>query len=128
MRVIKNENVIFFDVDDTLVLWDREFNSPHYDTVAITDPYDSKTVHLRPHEPHIKLLKNHFSRGTVIVVWSQGGFSWAKAVIDALGLQKFVHLVMSKPKSYVDDLPVERWMNDRIFIKPDSNWGKEIKS
>jgi FMN phosphatase YigB (HAD superfamily) len=123
MQVINKENVIFFDVDDTLVLWDEKHRAQGTFLVRITDPYDNKTVWLTPHQPHIKLLKNHFARGTVIVVWSQGGFAWAEAVVKALGLEDYVHFVMSKPRAYVDDLPTTSWMTERIFIKPDSKWG-----
>lgn len=125
MQVINKENVIFFDVDDTLVLWDHGLKLPEEmnQLVEIVDPHDNKTVFLKPHKPHIKLMKNHKSRGTVIVVWSQGGYQWAKAVIETLGLTEYVDFVMSKPRAYVDDLPSEAWMKERIFIKPESKWG-----
>jgi hypothetical protein len=124
MQVINKENAIFFDVDDTLVLWDAQYTEPDPTRlVEIVDPYDNKTVFLAPHHPHIKLLKNHHTRGTYIVVWSQGGFAWAEAVVKALGLEDHVDLIMSKPRAYVDDLPADAWMKERIYISPNSKWG-----
>lgn len=127
MQVINRENVIFFDVDDTLVLWDVEKHCRDTQSVLVIDPYDGIPVRLAVHEPHVKLLMNHKARGTVIVVWSQGGYAWAEAVINALGLTDFVDLVMTKPRAYVDDLAVTAWMSERIYISPDSKWGRERK-
>jgi hypothetical protein len=119
-----------YDVDDTLVLWDGPQSltaSQEDDRICIKDPYDGCNVYLRPHNPHIKLLQNHKARGKFVVVWSQGGFAWAEAVVKALGLTEHVDLIMSKPRAIVDDLPPEAWMKDRIYIKPDSHWGVGLK-
>lgn len=124
MQVINNESVIFFDVDDTLVMWDISASHTSYlDIVIVIDPYDGKPLSLGIHKPHVKLLINQAKRGSKVVVWSQGGFQWAEAVVKALQLEEYVDIVMSKPKTYVDDLPVEAWLKDRVYIKPDSPWG-----
>lgn len=122
LNTIANENVIFFDVDDTLVLWT---DKPNPDTdVKVTDPYDGKNVYVRAHKPHIKLLKNHSERGATVFVWSQNGFAWAEAVVKALELESYVSFILTKPRAYVDDLPVSEWLTERIYIKPTSNWGQ----
>lgn len=121
MNYIEEEQVLGCDVDDTLVLWRKpEFGE---ETVTITDPYDNRDVILVIHKPHVKLLKDRKARGCAILVWSQAGPQWARAVVNALGLQNLNPLVMAKPFAIVDDLPATAWLNERIYIKPDSNYG-----
>lgn len=116
--IIFDSNIsIFVDVDETLVLWD-EYLIPGKDKVILTDPYDSKkVVHLKPHVRHIQLMKEHFNKGYKIVVWSAAGSKWAQHVVERLGLQSVVGLVMSKPTKYLDDLPSTEWMGNRVYIK-----------
>lgn len=125
MITYKTESVIAFDVDDTLVLWHKRGDQiPEDRLLEIQDPYDGKRVMLEKHLPHIKLLKNHLKRGSLVIVWSQNGYEWAKAIMDALYFDYNQNLViMTKPKTYVDDLPVTDWLNDRIYLNPNSNWG-----
>jgi hypothetical protein len=113
---IENEQIYMYDVDDTLVMWTNHFTQPGEGRVRIVDPYDQAPVYLKPHERHVKLLKQMHGRGRYIVVWSQSGVQWAHAVVEALGLSDFVHLVMTKPTGYVDDLPADQWMRDRIYL------------
>lgn len=123
--VVANESVMTFDVDETLVLW-RDA-SPDDDTVSVPCPHSdgNPLVVLVKHRPHIKLLKNHAARGTAIIVWSAGGYEWARAVVLALGLEDCVHFIMSKPRAYVDDLPAAEILGERIYLKPDSPWGNK---
>lgn len=120
-KVIANELNIFFDVDDTLVMWGEAFSFVDY--ISVQCPYDGEYISLRPHQPHIKLLKNYHERGAHVTVWSQGGYQWAEAVVKALGLGEFVDVIMTKPRAYVDDLPASEWMGERIYISPESAWG-----
>lgn len=129
MQVINNDRILPFDVDDTLICWSCDPNTPDVHLISIVDPYDGQTFWVRKHMPHIKLLKNHLARGTQVIVWSQGGYEWAHTVLKALGFSDNDNIiVMSKPQSYVDDLPIQEWAKDRIFISPDSKWGKGIKN
>jgi len=122
VNVIESEFLVFFDVDDTLILWDSIFNNPQ-DQVWITDPYDGAKVGVTPHHAHIKLLQNYHARGATIVVWSQNGYSWAKSVVQALKLEPHVHLIMSKPRIYVDDLPSKEWMGEHMYLPKDHHFG-----
>lgn len=110
---IANELVVFFDVDDTLVMWDDE----HAKDVYIDDPYDHSTLLLRRHLSHIKLLKDYKSRGYFIIVWSAGGAPWAKAVVDALELNDYVDITICKPIKFVDDLPAQEVLVNRVYLK-----------
>ena len=111
---IKNEMICPFDVDETLVL-ERPVHSCSH---TIVNPYTGETEHRLVHEGHIKLMRHMHGRGRFIVVWSGNGVLWAKAVVEALGIQDYVHLVMTKPIAYVDDLPSNSWLNNQIYFKP----------
>jgi len=118
MLKIENEQIYAFDIDDTLVMWDGNFQQPDRDgrTIAITDPYDGATVHLKPHLQHIKLLKQMRGRGRFVMVWSAGGVLWAEAVIKALNLEGYVGLITTKPIGYVDDLPANEFLKNHIYL------------
>lgn len=122
MWVVENEEVFPSDVDGTLVVWDETYDCPKHEMVPCIDPYDGSTVWLKPHKPHIRLLKEKKARGAFIIVWSKGGGRWAKVVIKALGLEHYVDLCCAKNSSYLDDVPVEEWMKERIYLPPTSQW------
>lgn len=107
MRVTENDNVVCFDVDDTLVMWSwpEEFNSQ-----VVTFNNFGFPANLVPHQKHIELLKQFKARGHYVIVWSQGGWEWAQEVVRLLGLEGFVDEVKTKPKWIVDDLPASAWV------------------
>ena len=72
-------------------------------------------------------MEEHHRKG-FIIVWSRSGVEWATAVVRALGLDSYVHQVMSKPVVYFDDCPVDTWMKDRVYIKPDVHYKKRSKN
>ena len=117
MRVNESDLVIQFDIDDTLVMWKGDCYKPHQFAIPITDETDGTVVYLIPHLRHIELLKKHKARGYIVNVWSGGGYKWAASVIRALELQDYVDNVGSKPIKYVDDLPCQEWMPNRIYLK-----------
>lgn len=123
-RVIKNESIRPWDVDDTLVLHNPSKSTPKVD---ILDPQSNIFVSLGIHSAMVKLLKEEFSRGSYIIVWSRGGFAWAKAVVDALELNSYVHLIMTKPLVYYDDKDVDTWMKDRVYLEPGTNYKNTTK-
>jgi phosphoserine phosphatase len=114
MQVINTDNTVFFDVDDTLVMWSE---SDIYKTrIEIKDPYSEGTEHLYVNDSHVKMLKRMKNRGKTIVVWSHGGYLWAQAVVEALELTEFVDLAMTKMEDYVDDLEVGQWATKNIYL------------
>lgn len=119
MLRVDNEMVCPFDVDDTLVIWDRQCDSPGEGRIQIEDPYGHFTVFLKPHTQHVRLLKQMKARGRYVIVWSGGGNLWAEAVIKALKLERYVDLVLTKPITYVDDLTCDKWMGSRIYMSPE---------
>lgn len=122
MKIINNESNIYFDVDDTLVIWGKIARGQK--AVAITDPYDGSQHVLRPHLGHIKVLKDRKKRGCIIHVWSAGGYRWAEAVVKALKLESHVDFVLSKPVMYVDDLQAADILGERLYLGKDSEYGK----
>jgi len=122
MKVISSEQIICVDVDQTLVLHKKLKKKDKI--VIVTDPYDNAQRYLAVHIPHVKILKDRKARGAVIVVWSQSGYKWAESVVKALKLEPYVDFVLSKPIAYIDDLPVQTWLAERIYLDPDSHYGK----
>ena len=73
MIELKDTIAIYFDVDDTLIMWDQSGTKwPDKDEVVIR-PDSRYPVLARPHHEHIKLLKKHKQHGEVVIVWSAGG-------------------------------------------------------
>lgn len=120
--IIKKESTIFCDVDDTLVMWGKAKKGEK--VVAITEPHSGAQVYLRPHEAHIKILKDRKARGSFIVVWSAGGFAWAEAVVKALQLEAYVNIVMTKPHAYIDDKSASEFMGEHIYLPYGGNYGR----
>jgi hypothetical protein len=90
---------VFFDVDDTLVMWDEKLTG---DTVCIN--CDGHLNHMVINKGNLEELKRHGSRGIDVIVWSKGGVHWAQSVVRALKLEKYVAGIMTKPFCYYDDL------------------------
>lgn len=119
MKTIENELTFFCDVDETLVCW---LNADENNGILIVDPNDGVENWVRPHLPNIKVLKNKKARGCFTVIWSAGGYAWAKTVIEALELQDYVDLIMTKPVAYMDDKHANEFMGERIYLQPNSNY------
>lgn len=98
MIKIEDRQTSYFDVDDTLVMWDVENAQDRADHIWIDGHC------LVPHMAHIRKLKGHRKAKHIVVVWSAGGSDWAEQVINALNLQEYVDLIVSKPDIYYDDL------------------------
>lgn len=91
----------YFDVDDTLVMWEiPEGFQEDLVTVVCRDYAEL----LAPNKHNIKLLKKMAARGHSVIVWSAGGADWAEAVVKALELEDYVHVVTGKPTYWIDDL------------------------
>jgi hypothetical protein len=94
---------VYFDVDNTIVLWDMET-----DPRAITFELYGQKFKLVPHYKHIERVKFHKQEGFEIIFWSAGGADWAQEIVNKLGLQEHVDYCLSKPSYYYDDLPTEK--------------------
>ena len=120
MQVVDNHNPVFFDVDDTLILSSKVQPAlPGLIGVTVIDPITQNQLFYRRNSPMIRLLEEEVAKGSFVVVWSRGGYEWAKAVVEALKLQDKVNMIMSKPMVYFDDKDVSEWLTYRVYIAPD---------
>lgn len=115
IRVNENEQIYGFDVDNTLVSVRR--TKYQAGDIKVINPYTKLPVYVRPHMGHVDLLKEMHGRGRYIRVHSAAGVQWAKVIVEALGLQNYVHDVETKMVGYVDDMPVESWLRNHIYLK-----------
>lgn len=109
MVSIKCNKPTYFDVDDTLIMWNPSTEMKDKFGIAYTSPTGLVSVFV-PHLPHIEQLKRHAERGHTIIVWSAGGSDWAELAVKILGLQDFVSLTIEKPVWSYDDKKPEEFM------------------
>lgn len=105
------DNVVAFDVDETLVTAD--YRSEFKGQAAM----EIGGVYWYSFDDHIERLKQFKARGHTVIVWSAGGRKWATEVCDVFGITSYVDLIMCKPKWYFDDKPGDAWMQ-RCFNYP----------
>ena len=116
MNITASEQVIMLDIDNTLVMSGEEED---HGAMAIRHPNTGQTLYVRPHLPHIRVVKERYARGAKIFAWSHGGYAWAAAVISLLGLDEYIHHVMSKPVMYIDDSNPESILGTRLYMRED---------
>lgn len=122
MNIHKNENVTPFDVDGTLIVSYTEESAKHGRKVQVWDAITEKYITVVAHEPNIRLLMEEHHRGSLVIVWSRGGYQWAANVIKALDLVDYVSDVYTKPLAYFDDLPIEAWLKYRVYLEPETRY------
>lgn len=113
MKTIENDIIVPFDVDGTLLDYNIE-GVPESELIDIgMNP--EFVIKVRPLKEHVQRVKNHKASNHFIIVWSGSGHGWAEHVVKTLGLEKYVDLVISKPRWCYDDVPSEEWMK-RLFL------------
>ncbi len=123
MKITKSEAIRPFDVDGTLIL-PLTAETDHMPKIEVYDAITKTFIEMRIHEPMVRILEEEYHRGGYIIVWSRSGWEWAKNVVIALELQDKVHRVMSKPLVYFDDMPIDLWLKDRVFLDPNTPYKK----
>jgi hypothetical protein len=118
MFVLEGSQVTYFDVDDTLIMW-GPIPEGYSGRLLKIDEGLGYTLTATPHEKHVEELKQHKLRGHRIVVWSLGGWKWALIAVRALGIEKYVDVVMEKPTWIYDDLQPEQFMPRRKYLSND---------
>jgi hypothetical protein len=137
MIVIPCNQPVYIDVDDTLLMWEKPSpNDPRAIAVKCPSERYKRAIdemgietdelviekgewveYLIPHIKHIEQLKAHKLRQHTVIVWSAGGWQWAKCAVEALGLTEFVDVVMEKPMWCYDDLPPSEFMPKNQWLK-----------
>lgn len=116
MFILKSDDVMFYDCDDTLVLWGKK-EHPEDEEITINDVYmENHIITLVKHQRNIDLLKRNKGQGRSIIVWSAGGVFHAEEIVRALGLWEYVDLIIAKPMQYVDDLDIKDWGCKRVYL------------
>lgn len=100
MKKLRNSKIWYFDVDDTLILWDKS-KYPHLPILNFT--YKSKSINITPHQRNINLLVKLSKIGWYIRVYSGSGADWAEIVVKNLGIEQYVDSVECKPQGITDD-------------------------
>ena len=104
---VKDGGVFASDVDDSLIMWriPQGYTGPLVETNL--DGFKDVGI---PNQHAINHLKKMKARGYSVVVWSAGGSEWADAVVQALGLEDYVDVVMPKIDFHLDDVsdPVDK--------------------
>lgn len=103
LRLCANK-VKAFDVDDTLISQDPSKQL----TIAVK--CFSQIQMVAVNQEVVEIIKKEYSKGTMIIVWSQQGDEWADAVVRSIGLENHVHYTMTKISEAYDDLPIKEWM------------------
>jgi phosphoserine phosphatase len=131
MKVIKSTKTVFFDVDETLLVFNHESAYPTKELVAVKNQKSGTTAYAMPHCRHIALMQEFKARGHTVVVWSQGGSAWAAQAVRLLKLESHVDYAMGKPDWYVDDKHASAFMPNPIYLdcqdphKDHRGWGDE---
>lgn len=112
MKTIRNEQIIWCDVDSTLI-------EHHQGNLTVSYYGEERLV--TPHLEHISFLRSLKARGCYIIVHSNNGYAWAETIVKALKLEDVVDQVMSKPFKVIDDAPAETWMPMNIWIADREN-------
>jgi hypothetical protein len=103
--------VVYFDVDETLILWNVKLATElNLNTIFIDG------IEFGVHHIHVKKLIQHNKNGDEVNIWSAGGTGWAKKVIKYLELESYVTHVLSKPDFYYDDIPMQKFSSKRMYL------------
>lgn len=124
MITIKSDRIIYVDVDDTLIGWESVKGDDDYVEIDCEGIVQRHKVLWE----NVRQLKKHKARGHAVVVWSQGGYKWAEAVVKALNLEPLVDAVMCKPTWVLDDLPPSAWMPLNHLASEKSHENKKAKA
>lgn len=103
MKIIKSDNIMAIDIDETLIMLKQKGGLP------VKIGRGKRSWIAVKHGPHINEIKKFSARGHLVIAWSQGGYKWATKAIKALKLEPWVDIVMSKPKWCFDDKPFDQW-------------------
>lgn len=115
MIVIPSDDAVWFDVDNTLIMYKESSFTGSF--ISITNPYDADEHKVYPNLTHIKLLKCCKGKGKTVIVWSAAGHRWAECVVQNLDLENYVDVCMAKPAIYVDDRNITDFKAANQYIK-----------
>jgi len=115
MKVNRANQIWQFDIDDTLIMWDKS-KYPQLQKVLI--PTKKGVAEVHKNEYNCNLLKKLAKLGWYIRVHSGSGVAWAKLVVETLGLEEYVDEVAVKPRGETDDQPPGDGLAYRAYRDP----------
>lgn len=110
-----NNNTLYVDCDDTMILWDRS-KYPDLPTLSISTP--AGTMHVKLHQKNKNVIEKFAKMRYDIIFWSGSGGRHAYEVAKALSVNAYSNTFLSKPRYILDDQPPEQWHMERIWRKP----------
>lgn len=110
-----DRKTLYSDVDETLICHNLSEFSPEQ---RITVTCNQREFVCVPHVKNINLLIKFYKLGYDVFVWSRTGESWAKAVVNTLGLNEYVRACLSKPDFILDDKGADTWIGPRCWRDP----------
>lgn len=116
MITFQQGKTAFFDVDDTLALWDQPIDDTSFFFNLSDNP--KYGVWLKPNDYMVRKVQIFKQAGYCVVVWSQSGPEWAEGIVRKLGLVDYVDVVIAKPLYHYDDRPCTEWMGNHRLPHP----------
>lgn len=116
MKLVKNVKLLYVDTDDTIALWDGSTYDNNLPLIEVET--ETGITNLYTHVKNIKLIEKFYKLGYGIIVWSQSGAPWARAVSKTVGIDDMVTSYLTKPQYIMDDLPNSAWMPKPIYRDP----------
>jgi len=110
--VVKTDQTIFFDCDDTLIDWSPIHPDDDMKDFVTLMNGAVQTYTVKRMEANIRSLMIHKQMNHCIIVWSAAGYEHAYSVVEALGLMDYVDLICCKPAIFYDDLQASEFMNE----------------
>ena len=109
-------HTVFFDVDGTII---HDKYSPEHAVETVLIGLNKQFRRYLPNHKVMRVIRDNFIRGNIVVVWSARGAEWCNIVVKKLQLDKYVNLCISKPSHFVDDLPAFVFMPEKNRVKPE---------
>lgn len=100
------------DIDETVCLH-HCVNAGEFKVI-----YHSRITRLNKHQININLLDKLYRLNYALIFWSATGAEWAELVCKAFDIDYMASLYLTKPRYYIDDLPCQAWMGERIYKDP----------
>ena len=122
MFVLKANQTIYFDVDNTLIIWNTNTLDDPSGVVYVKSMTGHMTA-VRPNRHTIQHLIDHKKAGSTIVCWSAAGWEHSYETVRALELENYVDVVAAKPTFFYDDLKAEEFMPEIYRLDLDFETG-----
>lgn len=112
---LPDKKSVYVDCDETLILWKDDPMDLQNSVIQVANG----NLVVKFHRRHIELVKQFYSIGWNVIVWSQGGSDHAEHVVKACKLENHIHAIVPKPDVFLDDKEIQDQGIRRSFKKDD---------